>query len=72
MMGGLRFPRESEDLDDAYNAALAAGVMQREDPSKVSYWARFEYLAFDVEDGTDVFYNQLSGQFVRVERKESE
>ena len=70
-MTALVFPETGEDLATAFDHALAAGVMQREDPAKVSYWARFEYLAFDTAGGADVFFNQLSGLFVRVERKES-
>ncbi len=66
----LRFPESVDDLSAAFNNAIGAGAMQRDAPAKVSYWARYEYLAHDVEDGVDVFYNSLSGLFVRVTRKE--
>ena len=72
MMGGLRFPESADDLTAAFNNALAAGAMQLSHPELTTFWARHELLAHDVEDGVDVFYNSLSGLYVRVERKESE
>ena len=66
----LKFPESAEDLTAAFNRALAAGSMQRERPDKVDYWARHEFLAYDAEDGVDVFWNGLSGQFLLVPRTE--
>ncbi len=66
----LRFPESSEDLDLAFNNAIEAGVMQREHPAKQTFWALHEFLAHDAEDGADVFFNSLSGLYVRVPRTE--
>ena len=68
----LRFPESGEELSDAFNNALDAGAMERESPSR-KFWARFEFLASDVE-GDDVvadwFYNVLSDVYTRVPRKD--
>ena len=69
-MTTLHFPESAEDLSEAFSAAIEAGAMQREHPELATFWARHEFLAHDAEDHMDVFYNQLSGLFVRVERKE--
>ena len=69
-MTGLVFPETGEDLTAAFDNALKAGAMQRDDPVKVTFWARHEYLAFDAEDGMDVFFNSLSHVYVRVPRTE--
>ena len=66
----LRFPESSEDLDAAFNGAIEVGAMQRDHPEKVTYWARHEYLVYDAEDGVDVFFNSLSGLYVKVPRAE--
>ena len=69
MTGPLVFPPSSEDLDAAFNNALAAGAMQREEPGGTDYWARFELLAHDAEGGVDVFWNELSGRHLLVPRE---
>lgn len=69
-MTGLIFPESAADLSDAFDNAIAAGAMQREDTTMATYWARFEYMAYDAEAGEDIFYNSLSGIYVRVPRKE--
>ncbi len=66
----LVFPVDGADLTAAFNNATAAGVMQKEDPGKVTYWARHEFLAHDAEDGVDVFFNALSQQYVMAPRTE--
>ena len=67
-MTTLRFAASSEDLEVAFGNAIAVGAMTRESPDKVDYWGRFELLAHDAVDGADVFWNDLSGQFLLVER----
>lgn len=69
-MTGLIFPESGEDLAAAFDNALAAGAMQRNDPDKTTFWGRFEYMAHDGETGQDVFFNALAGLFVRVPRTE--
>ena len=66
----LKFPETAEDLDLAFNNALASGAMQREHPDGMTFWGRHELLAYDVEDGVDVFLNTHTKEFVRVVRKE--
>ena len=66
----LVFQETGADLAAAFDSAIKAGAMQRQDPVKATFWARHEYLAFDAEDGVDVFYNALSGIYVRVPRTE--
>ena len=66
----LIFPESAADLSDAFNNALRSGAMQREDSDKHTFWARYEFLAHDAEDGVDVFYHSISAQYLRVPRKE--
>ena len=70
----LQFPALGEDLDDAFDNAFSAGIMQREDQKDLkTFWARFEYLASDVEDDKiigDWFYNTYTDQYTRVLRKD--
>ena len=68
----LVFPEAGEDFGDAYNNAIDAGVMERDSQSR-TFWARFEFLASDV-DGDEVvqadwFHNVLADVFIRVPRK---
>jgi len=66
----LVFPVDAEDLALAFDNAISSGAMQRNDPARTDYWARHEYVAHDVEDGVDVFFNALAGLYVRVSRTE--
>ncbi len=71
----LVFKDMAEDLTvecDAFNSALDSGMMARDTASNI-FWARFEYLASDVENGTvvaDWFYSRISNVWTRVERKD--
>ena len=67
-MNTIRFPESAEDLDDAFSNALVTGVMQRTHPAKSSFWARHQFVAHDLEDGVDVFFNEFAGLYVRVSR----
>lgn len=68
----LQFPATAEDLDDAFNNAIDAGVMVRDSQAK-AFWARFQFLASDIDGDeavqADWFLNELSNIFIRVERK---
>ena len=68
----LLFPATAEDLDDAFANALAAGVMERDSQSKV-FWAKFQFLASDVDDDevvqADWFHSEFTNEYIRVERK---
>ncbi len=68
----LLFPGVAEDLSDAFNSALAAGVMSKDSRSK-TFWARFEFLASDVDDDevvqADWFHSEFTNEYIRVERK---
>ena len=66
----LVFPELAGDLAVAFDNAITAGAMQRDDPDKQTYWPRYEYLAYDAETGEDLFYHALSLQYLRVPRKE--
>ena len=69
----LRFPESGEELSDAFNNALDAGVMDRDSGSR-KFWARHELIASDVEDGevvADWFLNPFSDVFIRVPRKDN-
>ena len=68
-MTALVFP-DAEGWEAAFDNALSSGIMQRTDPAKTDYWARHEYLAYDIEDGVDIFFNELAGRYVRVPRTE--
>lgn len=68
-MNTIRFPESPDDLDDAFSNALDSGVMQRTHPAKSSFWCRHEFVAHDLEDGVDVFFNELAGLYLRVPRK---
>ena len=66
----LEFPAVAEDLSDAFNNAIDAGVMDRDDKSR-NFWAQFELVASDVEDDevvADWFHCALSNVFTRVMR----
>ena len=70
----LLFPATAEDLDDAFNNALDAGVMQRDNQrDQKTFWAKFQFLASDVDDDeivqADWFHNEFSNMFIRVERR---
>ena len=68
----LEFPSADEDKGAAFNNAIDAGVMERDSGSH-KFWARFTYLASDVEDDkvvADYFFSPLSNVYVRVERKD--
>ena len=70
----LEFPAVAEDLTDAFNNALAQGVMQREDPrDQHTFFAKFELIASDVEDDeviSDWFFNEFTAQYISVLRKD--
>ena len=70
----LEFPGVAEDMSDAFNNAIAQGVMQREDQrDQKTFFAKFEFLASDVEDDevvADWFLNELTAQYIRVLRKD--
>ena len=71
----LSFPESGEDMADAFNNAIAEGVMQRDDQQDpMTFWPRFEFLGSDVEGDevvADWFHHAHSNIFVRVLRKES-
>ena len=69
-MTALIFPESAEDLNIVFDNALRTGAMQLDQPDKVNFWARHEFLAHDAAAGEDVFFNSLSGLYVRVPRKE--
>lgn len=74
----LQFPSADADKAAAFDNAIAAGAMVRDSGSH-KFWARFTYLASDVEDDklgrgrgkvvADYFYSPLSNVYTRVERK---
>ena len=69
----LQFPAASEDLDAAFNNALARGPLQCERRDLTTWWGRYELLASIVEDGeivADEFHNRDTSEYVRVERIE--
>ena len=68
-MNTIRFPESPDDLDDAFSNALESGMMQRDYPAKPSYWCRHEFVAHDLQEGVDIFWNELAGQYVHVPRK---
>ena len=68
----LVFPQFSEDMGDAFNNAIACGVMQRDPHDPKTFFGRFELLVSDVEDGAvvaDWFFHERSDQHLRVPRK---
>ena len=69
-MTTLVFPESPEDLSAAFNSAIAAGAMQAEDHTVVSFWARYEFIATDCDSGEDLFFNALAGQYLKVSRKD--
>ena len=70
----LEFPGVAEDMSDAFNNAIAQGVMQREDQRDLkTFFAKFELIASDVEDDevvADWFLNELTNEYTRVLRKD--
>ena len=70
----LEFPAVAEDLSDAFNNALAQGVMQRDNPrDQNTFFAKFELIASDVKDDeviADWFLNEFTAQYIRVLRKD--
>ena len=70
----LEFPGVAEDWSDAYNNALAQGVMQRENQrDRKTFFAKFELIVSDVEDDeviADWFFNEFNNEYIRVLRKE--
>lgn len=70
----LVFPESSEDLSDAFNNAIATGVMQAGDQSNhMSFFARHELIASEIGDGVivaDWFFNDLTKLHIRVPRKD--
>ena len=70
----LEFPAVAEDLTDAFNNALAQGVMQRDSQrDRKTFFTSFELIASDVE-GDDVvadwFHNEFTNEDIRVLRKD--
>ena len=73
-MTRLEFPVVAEDLTDAFNSALAQGVMQRDDQKeRKTFFTAFELIASDV-DGDEViadwFHNEFTNEDIRVPRKD--
>ena len=69
----LAFPESPADLSAAFNSALEAGSMQAENKDSTNFWARYELIASEVEDGAvvaDWFFNALTQVFSRFERME--
>ena len=69
----LIFPESSEDLGVAFNNAIDAGVMQREQPNLPTFFARYELIASDVDGhavAADWFFSTHTHQYERVPRKE--
>ena len=71
----LVFPETGEDLGDAFNNAIAVGVMQRDNPSdQKTFWGRNELIASDVDDDevvADWFLNVFTNEYMRVLRKDN-
>ena len=68
----LQFPSADEDKSAAFSNAIDSDIMVRDSESH-KFWARFTYLASDVEDDkvvADYFFSPLSNVYVRVERKD--
>ena len=70
----LEFPAVAEDLTDAFNNALAQGVMQRDSQrDRKTFFTSFELIASDV-DGDEViadwFHNEFTNEDIRVLRKD--
>ncbi len=68
----LQFPAAAENPGDAFNNAIDAGVMERDSGSH-KFWARFAYLASDIEGDkviADYFFSPLSNVYTRVPREE--
>ena len=72
-MTRLLFPGVAEDMSDAFNSAIEAGTMERDTQSR-TFWARFEFLASDIDDDeviqADWFHNTISDVFICVPRKD--
>ena len=70
----LEFPAVAEDLTDAFNNALAQGVMQRDrQRDRKTFFTSFELIASDVEGDeviADWFHNEFTNEDIRVPRKE--
>ena len=72
-MTRLLFPGAAEDPGDAFNNAIDAGAMERDSGSH-KFWARFTYLASDIEGDkviADYFFSPLSNVYTRVPREEN-
>ena len=73
-MTRLEFPAVAEDLTDAFNNAIAAGVMQRDSQrDRKTFFTSFELVASDVEDDeviADWFHNEFTNEDIRVLRKD--
>ncbi len=71
----LEFPGVAEDMNDAFNSAIEAGVMQREDHrDQKTFFAKFELIASDTEDDevvADWFLNVFTNEYIRVPRKDN-
>ena len=71
----LVFPETGEDLAAAFNNAIAQGAMQRENQKdQTTFWARFELVASDTEDGVvvaDWFFSSFTDRHIRVSRKDN-
>ena len=71
----LLFPGVAEDLSDAFNSAVAAGVMHRDNQrDRKTFFASFELIASDV-DGDEIvradwFINKFTNEYIRVLRKD--
>ncbi len=70
----LEFPAVAEDLTDAFNNALAQGVMQRDSQrDRKTFFTSFELIASDVEGDeviADWFHNEFTNEDIRVLRKD--
>ena len=70
----LVFPSTAEDLSDAFNNAIAHGVMQQDSQrDRRTFFARFELIASDVDGDAviaDWFRDVVADEYIRVPRKE--
>ena len=72
-MTELGFPESSEDLDTAFDNAVARGAMQRDPRDRATFFGRFELLASDVQDGVviaDWFLSGHTNEYIHVPRKD--
>ncbi len=71
----LEFPGVAEDLSDAFNNAIAQGVMQREDRRDLkTFFAKFELIVSEIGEDEEIiadwFFHELSNIYHRIERRD--